>query len=447
MINNSVTDPTVLRHITKLGRYPDEFAFVQDYAPKGPQTAPNCKRYACLSHPGINIMVASGLPMVDCNGRRLDVGLVPDIGGYRTRINVFDALVTRDGRVTLGCRNDQPDKRKNHQVACVDPVLYLNNVPVTHGQVRLLEVDPDNENYIRNVLEVDYGICKRRMRFIEGRFIGSWIFPDNPAGDIRIVYQQSGDFLVKLGKFKRNDNEEFIPRDIFNISRYPLTIRDTAIFYPDAGPGEANSIDGMIEKFNNNDTWANIQGAAAGSFTYDSSTQTMDTMMCGANSNTYADLQRSLFLFYVTIGVATITAATLSIYGNGKLDENNWTPTINIFSSNPAADNALSVDDYSTLGTTVFCDTPVAYADWTSVGYNDFVLNAAGRAAIPSTNNCAKYGVRTSLDVAEAPSWAANEQCYHAAWFAEKGTGYKPKLVITYAPPPISHIPLGFWRF
>ena len=75
--------------------------------------------------------------------------------------------------------SDQPDGAKKddevnfHVRNCIIngvESLTLSDAPT------LLDIDPMNENYPNNTLEWDYGICLRRVRLIEGRLLGSWVF-------------------------------------------------------------------------------------------------------------------------------------------------------------------------------------------------------------------------------------------------------------------------------
>ena len=147
---------------------------------------------------------------------------------------------------------------------------------------------------------------------------------------------------------------------------------------------------------------------------------------------------RGIFLFNTSSlpDNCSIVKAVFSLYGWFKKD--GFTipiaPDVNVYSSNPASNTHLVGEDYATLGSTPFCDTPITYAGWDITGYNDFKLNAAGKAAISKTG-ITKLGIRNAnYDVAEiAPTWESGETAQMVAWAVEKGDGYEPKLVITYS--------------
>jgi hypothetical protein len=434
-----VTDPVLLAHLERQGIDKDFVEFTSDYGKrvKG-QSSPYAKFYRDLIS-GKRFVVITQLPMVDHEDKAIEAGWQKTDKGFAEKNNLFKADVS-GLQVTIAVRNDQPDGSKaGHQIS-YHPQLFLKGIerPPVSENATLLDSDPLNSNYNNNTLEWDYGICKRRLRIIEGRLLGTWIFDKNPGGEVRIRYNQSGYFRLKLGQFRINDDEEVIPAIAFEkpIFGYPFTISDSATFYPDAHT-ETASVDGYVYYELTELAWANLI-IATGNHSDDSSVDLYPTYFaCGVATNKWANLVRDPILFD-TSGLpddATISAATISLYGSGKLDEAGVTPNINIYSSNPASNTALTGTDYGTFGSTAFCDAPITYANWltSSPYWNDFALNAAGLAAISKTG-VSKFGTRNAnYDVAATPpSWAYGDIQYLKAYSAEQGTGYKPKLVVTY---------------
>lgn len=146
------------------------------------------------------------------------------------------------------------------------------------------------------------------------------------------------------------------------------------------------------------------------------------------------------FLFNTTLA-GTITAAVLSVRGYDKWDTNSFIPNVNIYSSSPASNTAIAAGDFDSFGSTAFA-TAITYAGF-STGYNDFTFNSTGIAAI-NKSGISKFGARNaSYDVAaSAPTWASGGEAAMRIFYSEYGSGYKPKLVITYTPPPL--IPIKF---
>jgi len=437
-----VTDTLLIAQLAKQGIYPDEVEFSQDYAlpALGEQSkSPYAKFYRALNTRQ-QFSVVSGLPMVNYKGQLLDVGFVVDIGGYRSKTNVFDAFVTNEGLVTAGCLNDQPDGRKSGQIARWSPTLYLNSKEVKANKAVLLDEDPLNSSYAHNTLEWDYGICKRRIRLIEGHTLGTWVFPVNPNGDVRIVYNQAGDFPVKLGIYAVNANEEQISKTVFDSVKYPFEVSDSQTFYPDANP-ETTSVDGYVSQSYGSgpgNTWANAI-AGAGTGCDDSSVDATQYIYAASTTGRWCELWRLIFLFDTHgLGSGTaVSAATLSLRGADKADTLGITPNINVYSSAPASNTALANGDFDSLGSTAFCDTPITYANWrTDATFNNFALNATGIVAI-NTTGITKLGTRNAnYDVAASPPvWKKDAFAYLDVWSADMGTGYKPKLVVTYSAP------------
>lgn len=458
---NKVTDPTkqvtdsvLLSELARQGIDKDFVELYQDYAPayvngkKVKGQSPYAKFYRDLKS-NRGFMVVSGLPMVDADGIKIEPGWWQAGKNYFSeKGNLFRARV-QGTDIELICKNDQPDGRKANNRLSYNPQLFLNGIEQICGQPILLPVDPLNPNYLENTLEWNYGICKRRLRQIEGGVYGSWTFPTNPNGEVRIKYNQTGDYKLRLGQFRISNDEEVIkPGDFDELAKiggYPVIVSDSATYYPDANP-ETTSVDGQARQSYAaaaGVSWATII-AAAGNNAADSSTSDYPTYISEDGTgydNKWKALYRCIFLFD-TSGLpdtAIISAAVLSLYGIGKNDTGTAiAPNVNLYSSAPASNTAVVGGDFDSLGTTPFCDTPITYANWKTASpyWNDFDLNAAGIAAIDKAG-VSKFGTRNAnYDVAAtAPAWTASGTHRVQAYFSEQGTGYKPTLVVTYTLP------------
>ncbi len=447
-----VTDPVLLSVLAKQGVDPSFVEFFQDYALRslGKEHSPYAKFYRDLKS-NKRFMVVSGLPMVDASGVKVETGWrIAGINYFSEKNNLFRAKV-QDTQIEITIRNDQPDGRKVGDKLSYKPQLFLDGIEQSCGQPILLPVDPLNPNYSGNTLEWDYGICKRRLRIIEGRLLGSWVFGSNPQGKILIKYNQTGDFKLKLGQFAINDDEELIESEDFDqiaerFGGYPVTISDSMTFYPDAHV-EVSSVDGITRHLQAAQTWATIQGGAGTDvwdtdegITFGDSNCPVGLLAAGVLSAKWDYFYRSIFLFDVSglTDSAVISAATMSLYGTNKLDSLVASPTVNIFSSAPASNTALAAGDYDSLGTTPLA-TAISYANWiyASPYWNDFTFNAAGIAAVQAAadaNTVVKLGGReATYDAPNSPApWVTNSLSRFCCYFVDKGNGYKPKLVVTY---------------
>jgi hypothetical protein len=457
-----VTDPVVLDVLAKQKIDKDYVLLLQDYGKriKG-VSSPYARFYHDLKS-GKGLMAVSGLPMVDAYGFGHELQWMDKNGIIENGNNIFHCvidrgavrLITLSDQPTLKLRlADQPIEIKKDDELIYHPQLFISGVEILplSDMPKLLETDSINENYHYNVLEWDFGVCLRRVRLIEGRFLGSWVFLTNPKGDVLIKYNQSGlpaapSELWQAGKLKlrlqyaRDEDTEFIPKAYFDEAReWPVTIEDSATFYPDADP-ETFSVDGRVQQASTNIAWGTLVGAA-GSQAYPSEGSSDIRFLAGSTTDLWDRIYRLITLFDTSNlpDTASISAATLSLHGKaGKTDGCLATPTVNVYSSNPANNNNLVAADYATLGTTAFCDSPIAYADWVegataNIYHNDFALNASGIAAI-STIGVSKFGFRFNYDATStAPNWVSAGSTLISVYTTEKGAGFQPKLVVTYS--------------
>jgi hypothetical protein len=235
---------------------------------------------------------------------------------------------------------------------------------------------------------------------------------------------------LKLGKFKVNDDEELVGIDAFD--QLPMTIQDSGTFYPDTHP-ESTSVDGDCQMFHMyGTTWSTIK-AEGGSSADDTATEMQYQMYCYSTETVgrWWIMQRMIFLFdtHTLTAQALVGSGTLSLYAQSK-QAGSCSPSINIYSSAPASNTALAAGDFDSLGTTAFCDTPVAYGSW-GVGYVDFVLNAAGKAAVDIDGITKMGGRNPTYDAGSSePPWSIGANAFLQAYTANQGNGYKPKLAL-----------------
>jgi len=444
-----VSDPVLLAALARQGVDQDCVELWHDYAPRsrGKGYSPYSKLYRDLNS-SRQFMVVSGLPMVDAYGQGHELTWRDKNGTIENGNNIFHAVV-QGNDTRLIALNDQPapglqlagqtDGAKKDDEVTFHPQLYIGGVEVlpVSSAPKLLETDPVNSGYHNNVLEWDYVACRRRLRIIEGRFLGSWVFTADPHDDVLIRYNQRGSLRLRL-QYTRGGDEEFIPKGYFEGRELPVIISDSATFYPDANP-ESTSVDGHVYHstggMGTGVSWLTLTGAAGSAFDDASNTAMAMGMYADNVSSKWRIIYRSIFLFNTSSlpDDAAISAATLSFYGYSKLDNLSVTPNINVYSSNPASSTGLAAADFHSLGATAFCDTPKTYASWSTAGYNDFSLNASGIASISKTD-VSKFGTRNAnYDVANtSPTWSSANGSNAQSYTAEKGTGYKPKLVVTY---------------
>jgi len=444
-IDKQPTDPGVLKAIEVAGADKEYVELVKDYGLRSEDKSPYSRTYSYRKD-DLHFFEVSQLPMVDAEGDKLRAGwfLIGDSyytnAGDKSYNNLFWGKVT--GRqVTLAVVNDQPTGARAGDQVIYDPVLFVGEKDIrAPPEPMLLEVDPSNENYSNNVLTWDYGVCTRQVRVIGGMYRETWIFSEHPGSEVKIVHNQKGNFPLQLGQYAIDSDTEVAPIEAFDRAEYPLRISASATYYPDAHE-ETSSVDGSVREWGVDKTWGAIR-IADGVGAFDSVTEVNAIIYeASTTNNQYSGLGRSIFLFDSS-GLdddAIISAATLSLYGSAKSSGLDGTPDINIYSSNPTSNITLEAGDYASLGADAFCDTPITYANWktTDPFWNDFVLNATGIASI-DREGVSKFGTRNAYhDVGGVqPPWISEARDELNCYTADKGNGFKPKLVVTYTTVP-----------
>lgn len=411
-----VTDPELLRDLVRQGIDRDYVEFHEDYTIEHP----SAKFYRDLKS-GKQFMVVSGLPRVEDTGRKIEVGWLAAEGRYYAKANLFSAVV-EGMAVRVSIRLDK---------ATWNPQLFLNGVEQSCSEATLLGVDPDNENYHNNVLEWDYGFCKRRLRLIEGAILERWIVPQNPYGEVRIKHNQSGELKLGFGVYQINDDEEVVPASVFAEAEYPLEIGASLTVY-------STSSDGMLVRNPVGETWAQVHDNANA----ESAHTGFDFIYAtGTWTGTKFNISRAVeFWDTSALGAsAVISAATVGLYGDGDRTTQESDATyadIAVVEATGVLDTGLVVGDYGDLepSTTLGSAYHDISAGWNEADYNTLTLTEAGRGWISKTGTT-MLAIRTRVDIDDAVGGDPTGRNDVNWWSSEKGTGFQPKLVITYTAP------------
>jgi len=442
------TDPALLSHLAKIRIDKDFVQFEKDYGTlvyrdKRGRNRRNyySKRYRDLKT-GKQFHVIKSLPMCRQDGTRLTPGWERGKKRYYARTNLFEGEVSDSGRIAVSPTNDQPSGMLTSDTLIWQPQLYLGGMEVEPvGGLVLLETDPVNSNYQNNTLEWDYGICKRRIRTIEGRLFERWIFFSNPGSDVRIVHNHEGKQPPRLGEHQVSKDEELVPLNFFQQAEYPVEIAATYTLYPDADP-ESTCCDGFCVRGNvSSEDWATIK---AGDGTNAKDDEIYLSVQMQTDPDPYwNNLGRSITVFDASAASGSISTTTLSFYGYSKKDDCNIAPAINVYSANPASNTAVVAADFTTFGTTKFCDDNITYAEFsTAAGYNnEFSFNSTGINFVQNAiddDGIVKLGVRDAIYDAgtSTPTHpGSNDLWTHIRpYSADQGSGYEPKLVIETLP-------------
>jgi len=431
-----VTDKLVLKQLAKQGIDSNYVEFFQDFAPRslGREHSPYAKFYRDLKS-GKHIMVTSGLPKVKPDGTKIEVGWVKHGDRYVSKPNLFSSLV-EGTQITVTCLGDQPDGRKEWDSVTWKPQLYFKGKELTpkSKEAALLLIDPTNSNITGNTLEWDYGICKRRLRIIQGRIREKWLFESDPMGEVRIKHNQVGELKLRMGEYGINGDEELVPREAFIDPEfgYPVTIgASPETFYPDEG---VNSVDGYAGTNGEvNVTW-NALINANGTKSSDSSTNSSWYCQKSGTNNQWKQNIRPIQLFYTEPlpDACKVTGVVLTLTSNVKYGSG---VTFNIDKTNPTNDTSLVNGDYNIARwSSVKLATGIAIASWNDSGGNDFTLIDVDTDDFGyiSKTGLTKLGCRLEEDIDNsAPAWGdATQGC--VVRNVEDGGGNEPKLVVTY---------------
>ena len=187
--------------------------------------------------------------------------------------------------------------------------------------------------------------------------------------------------------------------------------------------------DGYTE--NANATYATCHDAASGSAV--AYTGASD-ILCQNDQDPAATYRiRRAYIPFLTSSIgsgATITAATLSLFGTTNMDAS-IDDTIRVIQTSQASTSILEVGDFSLVGTTGGGDLGLISAMLTAA-YNNVDLNATGLTWI-STTASTLLGIRMLKDINSTSP--ANLRSYAQFRASEQaGTTNDPKLVVTYTP-------------
>lgn len=216
--------------------------------------------------------------------------------------------------------------------------------------------------------------------------------------------------------------------------------KTTSTFYPDAHT-ESTSVDGWISK-GNSSVWSTTRDATSGALVDDGDDAIIQDNTGGEGPSTGKTsggffVVGRLFTLFDTSSIPdsdTISSATLSYYvsatANGDNDGDDW---INIYTTSPASNTNLVLDDFDQIGSTAQ-STQIDIGSITTSAYNNWALNATGISNISKTG-ITKFGAREGHDAIDsAYAGGNNTRNYITVYLAEQsGTTTDPKLVVEHA--------------
>lgn len=370
--------------------------------------------------------IISTLPMVTPGGELISCRWIKRDREYSADTNLYNATVDRNA-VAISTSLESMSW---------NPVLKLDGVAQNCGKPNLLSADPINANYQDNVLEWDYGICKRRLRIIQGALLEYYVFESNPGGDIEIKENLAGR-VGNLGYYSKDANGEtlegfqvigdvkIVPASAFvsvdgEPVAYPVIVDSSTTVYSTSADGDVLETD---------DNYANAHDAGTGTTVNDAADTTITRNRKAASSPLYRIARAFLYFSVGLTSDDTVTAVTLSLYGEDSNEDNAGHSDMCLYEGTQGA--SLATSDYDAFDTTLFTAGTYSYEfPMAEDDYTDATLNASGIAYVESVKTgTAKFCLRSKGDVDDATPTGNNRQSF---WTNEKGAGFYPKLVITY---------------
>lgn len=296
-------------------------------------------------------------------------------------------------------------------------------------KAKILAVDPLNSNYKNNTIEWDLGNgVYRRIRIIEGCQQEYYI----------ITKPQNGDFNVKSNVSLNSKLESNAPvawdadgnKVDITVNGHDITFRDKGNKYPitidpDVTFTTSSSDASIYPSYNA--IYANVRTAATGTIMNGTS-----TLVRNLYSGAVYGIWRSYLYFDTSVlSGYVITAATVDLYTQGGTVYTDG-ESIQIQSGMPTyPHDPLVAGDYDL--TNYVADTNCGskvISTFVSNSYNSISLDASGLAEI-NTTGWTKFCLRTSGDISNTAPTGEN---YVQFYTYEQGSGYRPRLVVTFTP-------------
>lgn len=278
-----------------------------------------------------------------------------------------------------------------------------------------------------------------------------YIGDEAPFADNEIASQRKSDVQVfDLGK--KRINKRIYVDDHFIFSRNEWRSIETEILDKEdfdeiyngleliSGAGAqtiySSSSDGIIQNYQDG-TWANCIADTDGTQVYDTDSVNNEAIGIRYTTNPgYLDcLIRRGFFDFATIGEinGTLESASFNWRGSyqGWFHDTQDSLTITGGTAGPTLDTA----DFDEVEATELTDSPIAYADFETTGYNQFVFNSAGLAWISNATNTQISLRMRSYDVLGNSPNQFNTAGISAmgGYFSEQsGTDYDPYLSLTF---------------
>lgn len=263
--------------------------------------------------------------------------------------------------------------------------------------------------------------------------------------DGKLMLERTTDFRTH-NKFAKRLYYGFLP--IWNLAhKFDMSVAnrivpainlgfDTLTAYPVSG---ANSpVDGYARRdvAGGGESLSSIRSGAGTTSSATSTTINLSlNVSVTATTNNFTSLYRTAYCFDTSFltSSASISAATMSLYGSYKTNTLGGNPEYDIVSLSLGSTDNVTSTDYANLGSTPFSSK--TYNAWSSSAYNDFSLDSNGISNVNKTG-VSQFGGRLNWDTDNSfdGTWAINSSTQMTSYSADYGAN-EPKLVVTYTLP------------
>lgn len=231
----------------------------------------------------------------------------------------------------------------------------------------------------------------------------------------------------------------------FNLHKHDISGRlaaTTSTFYPDPGPTETDTVDGMVRRTGVDESLSTLR-SGAGSDAFDNSNpQDAIQLNASTTSNQYAQMRRVIALFdatsmsgdFISSGTLSLTLSSKANGGSPILNGTSESSKIVASVAAPATNTALVAGDYNQIGLTTEFGRSDTYDNLALEAYEDISLNASGLSNISGISG---FGLTFGFDFDNSTAdltWGSGDSVRLTPYFAEEtGTSKDPKLVVIHA--------------
>lgn len=403
----------------------------------------------------------STLPATTDNGEEIDTTWYKekDSSGhsyFEAGNNLFTALVTIEGRAST--------QGENNKIAAWTPVVSIGTDVLSCSKPKILAIDPRNDFYKKNVLEWTYTLkngifntntvtVKRWLRLIEGSIIEYYIIDGDPKGDVVVMpnlktEEGAINDVSEVLAFDSSDRIAFLkveslPKGFiireseFKNKIYPIIIDPTTTF--NGMTSDANIHARGADGVSYSTVWAQSTANGVNSpENGDTHSYVGQSMLSTSGGDSYY-IDRS-FIFFDTTALpdnASITAAWIELYVTYIRDNGTNKAGITIQSGMPTYPHSPVVNgDYNKSYYSGNGGSKNS-SEFSTQQYNYIGLNSVGYSMVNKTGTT-KFCLRSPEDIsgnAPADTGASYSDYTIGFWQTEHGSGYAPKLVVSYYVP------------